>query len=92
MHSSGVNILLGNGDGTFQAAVPHLTNPAAGGGFQASFVVTGDFNGDGKTDLAAVNANSSTLSVLLGVGDGTFLTPHSVRHPEPGSQTGGGRF
>jgi FG-GAP repeat len=35
-------------------------------------VAVGDFNGDGKLDLAVVNQASSTLSVLLGRGDGTF--------------------
>ena len=32
----------------------------------------GDFNGDGNADLAVVNSNSNTLSVLLGNGNGTF--------------------
>jgi len=35
-------------------------------------VVEGDFNGDGKLDLAVGNYNSHTVSVLLGNGDGTF--------------------
>jgi FG-GAP-like repeat len=34
--------------------------------------VTGDFNGDGKLDLAVTNASSNTVSILLGNGDGTF--------------------
>ncbi len=33
---------------------------------------TGDFNGDGKLDLAVGNLNSGTVSILLGNGDGTF--------------------
>lgn len=35
-------------------------------------LVTGDFNGDGKVDAAAPNANGGNLTVLLGQGDGTF--------------------
>jgi hypothetical protein len=35
-------------------------------------VTNADFNGDGKVDLAAQNAGSNTVSVLLGDGDGTF--------------------
>lgn len=35
-------------------------------------VTTGDFNGDGVTDLATANYLSDNVSVLLGVGDGTF--------------------
>jgi len=33
---------------------------------------TGDFNGDGKLDLAIGNLSSATVSILLGNGDGTF--------------------
>jgi len=34
----------------------------------------GEFNGDGKTDILAANADGSSVSVLLGNGDGTFQT------------------
>jgi hypothetical protein len=58
-----VSILLGNGDGTFRAPV---TYALAG---SALFVTVGDFNGDGKADLAVVNGG---ISILLGNGNGTF--------------------
>jgi hypothetical protein len=35
-------------------------------------VVTGDFNGDGRPDLAVANASSNTVSLLLGNANGTF--------------------
>ena len=35
--------------------------------------VLGDFNGDGKLDVAVANSWDSTVSVLLGTGDGGFL-------------------
>ena len=34
--------------------------------------MTGDFNGDGRTDLAVANYGSNDVSILLGNGDGTF--------------------
>ena len=37
-------------------------------------VVVGDFNGDGKLDLAVLNTASNNVSILLGNGDGTFQT------------------
>src|SRR5205807_10403528 len=65
-----VSILLGRGDGTFQAARSY---PVA----YAASVAVGDFNGDGKLDLAVANYGTppdyvGTVSVLLGKGDGTF--------------------
>jgi uncharacterized repeat protein (TIGR01451 family) len=48
-----------------------VTYPVGNG---PSAVVVGDFNGDGKLDLAVANAGSNSVSVLLGNGDGTFQT------------------
>ena len=59
-----VSVFFGNGDGTFQAAVNSSVAE-----YQ---VAVGDFNGDGKLDLAAASPESNTVSVLLGNGDGTF--------------------
>jgi hypothetical protein len=71
-NGQGVSVLLGNGDGTFLTAVNYP------GGIQPSAVAVGDFNGDGKQDLAVANeTNPGTVSVLLGHGDGTFLTAQS---------------
>src|ERR1700723_358186 len=49
-------------------------------GTQPTGLVTGDFNGDGKIDLAVANSGSNTVSILLGNGDGTFTaaTPVAV--------------
>ena len=73
-----VGILLGNGDGTFQAAQTYDT-----GGNGASEIAVADVNGDGKLDVVVANVcatgipcdgNSTTgsVAVLLGKGDGTF--------------------
>src|SRR6266446_3597740 len=66
--SASVSVLLGNGDGTFQAARISST-----GGSRPASVAVGDFNGLGKPDLAVANSGSGSVSVLLGNGDGTFL-------------------
>jgi len=74
-----VGVLLGNGDGTYKAAVVYPS-----GGDEARAVIAGDFNHDGKMDLAVVNQNCQTqtclngsLTILLGNGDGTFQTAGS---------------
>jgi FG-GAP-like repeat len=65
-----VQILLGNGDGTFTIGQSYATD-AASSPFPTN-MITGDFNHDGHLDLAIVNEGSSTIGVLLGNGDGTF--------------------
>lgn len=64
--SHGVSVLLSNGDGTFQPAANFITNTDPTG------IVTGDFNGDGKLDVAVANKANNTLNILLGNGDGTL--------------------
>ena len=62
-----LQIFLGNGDGTFTAA------PDVPIGLGPEGVVTADFNGDGKLDLAVANLQPpATVEVFLGNGDGTF--------------------
>ena len=73
-----VGVLLGNGDGTFQTAVPYSS-----GGYRALSVAVADVNGDGKPDLVVANQDASysdpdgSVSVLLGNGNGTFSAPVS---------------
>ncbi len=63
-----VSILLGIGDGTFAWKTDYATGP------NPKSVAVGDLNGDGRLDLAVANAGtgSTTVSVLLGNGNGTF--------------------
>src|ERR1043166_2706132 len=41
-------------------------------GTSPSVIIVGDFNGDGKSDLAVANLGISNISILLNNGDGTF--------------------
>ncbi len=66
--TNNVSILLGNGDGTFAAAVDY------GVGVFPSFIASADFNSDGKLDLVVSNRDDDNVSILLGSGSGTFGT------------------
>jgi hypothetical protein len=75
----GMNVLLGNGDGTFQQAVTYYS-----GGVGATSVAVADLNGDGRPDVVVANECASnvpvcggggqngSVGVFLGNGDGTF--------------------
>ncbi len=52
-------MLLGNGDGSFQVAQNF------GVGRAPYSVAVGDFNVDGRPDLAVANSDSNTVSVLI---------------------------
>jgi hypothetical protein len=72
--SSTLSVMLGKGDGTFQPAI--VTNFSSG---QApGFAVVADINVDGRKDLVGLSQFSGTAVVLLGRGDGGFLSPINV--------------
>ena len=72
--SGNVSILLGNGDGTFTLKSNNCVGNTLCKGIPSSIAVA-DFNGDGKLDLAVTNYDDTSVSVMLGNGDGTFLAP-----------------
>ena len=65
-----VSVLLNNGDGAFATKIDY-----GAGGYPTS-LVAGDFNGDGKLDLAVATTftdkNLGLVAVLIGNGDGTL--------------------
>jgi len=81
--NNSVSVLLGNGDGTFQA---HVDYPTPG---QPYRLISGDFNGDGKVDLAVSNSDG-LISIFLGNGDGSLQS--CVNYIAPGLAVAAGDF
>ena len=68
--ANGAAVMLGNADGTFRARVDFPT------GGQTQDLAAGDFNSDGRQDLAvSIFTEQTSLSLLTGNGDGTFNAP-----------------
>lgn len=68
VQDSSVTILLGNGSGGFTAA----GGGAIAVGLTPNAIAAGDFNNDGKMDLAVPDQAHANVVILLGNGDGTF--------------------
>ena len=86
-NAGGISVLLGNGDGTLRPAVTY-----GGGSTSIYSLVAGDFNGDGKMDLAAGGGtdpfHGGALMILLGNGDGTFQQPKTSQVGSPAGVPG----
>jgi VCBS repeat protein len=82
-YRSAVGVLLNRGDGTFTAGGSYAVERGS-----ASDPAVGDFNGDGKPDVATLAGGLSRLSLLLNRGDGTFGP--ALSYPGGGGDVGGG--
>ncbi len=74
-----LSVMLGNGDGTFQAFHSYQITDVLSNPVSPSGVIAGDFNGDGKLDVAASTeggySGTNNVAVMLGNGDGTLQAP-----------------
>ncbi len=87
-----IGVLLGNGDGTLGATAKYST-----GGMSPKSVAVGDFNGDGKLDIALVqcvgdsdscfDGSNGSVSIFLGNGDGSFASPVNYSSGAPYSES-----
>jgi hypothetical protein len=74
-----VEMLFGNGDGTFRAAAPQ---PFTG---VMRSLIAGDIDGDGPPDLVASDPVNSRVSIAYGKGDGTLEDPRTTAVETPTS-------
>ncbi|MBW2274366.1 MAG: VCBS repeat-containing protein [Deltaproteobacteria bacterium] len=74
----GVSVLLGNGDGSFQAPLSFAT-----GGYSPVFVAVADLDGDTFPDLVTANVNGDDVSVLLNL---RVAVRHVQIDVQPGSE------
>src|SRR5262249_53452891 len=70
----GTGVLLGNGDGTFQAPIPLPVTP---------LTKVGDVNADGRLDILTRSPSYTSIDVFLGNGDGTFHSAASINFAKP---------
>ena len=79
------SVSINKGDGTFQPPVNYTVN--SGYWFPLTW---GDFNSDGKVDIALLLPTTNQVAVYLGNGDGTFQAPQTSSINLPSGFTFGG--
>jgi hypothetical protein len=67
--TEGLTILFGRGHGVFASSTAYVAVP------NLSAVAAGDFNGDGKADLAVADSDGDLIGIMFGQGKGRFSSP-----------------
>jgi FG-GAP-like repeat len=76
--ASGVAVLFGKGHGVFSTSTAYVVLP------DLDAVAAGDFNDDGKADLAVGDTFHGLVAIVLGTGGGRFSPPvHEYAVPYP---------
>ena len=65
-----IGIFLGYGNGEFSP----MTTYSTGVGSRPTSIVAGDFNNDSRLDIAVTNSRTNNVGILLGYGNGEFLS------------------
>jgi hypothetical protein len=68
--SSGIGVSQGNGDGTFQFGLYEWTDEV-----NPTSLTTGDYNGDGRPDVAVSNGGTNSISIFLGTATNVVRAP-----------------
>lgn len=71
-NSGSITVLLNEGTGTFGTPI-HYTTPTC-----STYIVSGDFNNDGHSDIVTAHNSAYQISIRLGLGDGNFLPPNNI--------------
>lgn len=75
--TSNKNLVFAMGSVTPSSSAFGLVQPITGKA--TDWIAVGDFNGDGKPDLAVMNFTSNSVSVLINNGNGTFTIDPKYR-------------
>ena len=68
LDTDNVDVFIGYGNSTFSV----MSSYSTGSRSAPVSIVVGDFNNDGRLDLAVANSHTENIGVLFGYGDGTF--------------------
>jgi len=81
--NTGITVFLSNPDGSLQ---PGVSYSGTGTNYELEYVAVGDFNGDGKLDIAAADFYNGVIQMFYGNGNGTFqVGPAFATDSTPGA-------